>query len=195
MSKSGLGQKTVETRACLNRYMKTPLVLLYDRKDEFKRRYGKNLWWNASDRVWTWVGQKEVPEELKQFVARSYYTPRATGPRLEIELIPKTCWFSNIRNHVSPEGWKFISRQVFAGAGNRCQICGGRGDKWPVECHEVWEFNWQANVQALVGWWLCARLATMRSILGWHRCGTRNKRLGNSFRRLTGGQERSWIIT
>jgi hypothetical protein len=34
--------------------MKTPLVLPYERKDEFKQKYGKNLWWNAKEKAWTW---------------------------------------------------------------------------------------------------------------------------------------------
>jgi hypothetical protein len=131
--------------------MKTPLVLPYERKDEFKQKYGKNLWWNAKEKAWTWVGDRDVPEDLKRFVARTFYMPPANGPRLTIELIPETCWFSNIRNHVSHEGWKFISKQVFAGAHYRCQICGGQGDQWPVECHEIFEFDDRTHTQKLVG--------------------------------------------
>ena len=83
--------------------MKTPLVLPYERKDEFRQKYGKNLWWNAKEKAWTWVGDRDVPEDLKRFVARTFYMPPANGPRLTIELIPETCWFSNIRNHVDRE--------------------------------------------------------------------------------------------
>jgi hypothetical protein len=38
---------------------------------------------------------------------------------------------------------------VFAAAGRRCQCCGGRGDKWPVECHEEWIYDDRAAVQTL----------------------------------------------
>jgi hypothetical protein len=58
--------------------MKTPLVLPYERKDEFRQKYGKNLWWNAKEKAWTWVGDRDVPEDLKRFVARTFYMRRRT---------------------------------------------------------------------------------------------------------------------
>jgi hypothetical protein len=132
--------------------MKVVLALPYERKDEFKQKYGKMLRWNPEDKVWSWIGGKGLPEELKEFLARSYYTPPVSGgPRLTIELVPKTCWFSNVRNHVSNEEWKAISRQVSCGALNRCQICGGRSPIGArVECHEVFLYDEQTRTQKLV---------------------------------------------
>jgi hypothetical protein len=40
--------------------------------------------------------------------------------------------------------------QVYELAGKRCEVCGGRGSKHPVECHEVWEYDETARVQRLV---------------------------------------------
>ena len=72
------------------------------------------------------------------------------APRLTIELVPQTCWFSNVRDQVSPGDWKRIRSEVYENASRRCEICGGRGPKHPVECHEVWEYDEAAGIQRLV---------------------------------------------
>jgi hypothetical protein len=71
-------------------------------------------------------------------------------PRLTIELVPRTCWFSNVRDRVPREDWDRIRKQVYERAGHRCEVCGGRGSRHPVECHEVWEYNETTAVQRLV---------------------------------------------
>src|SRR5207237_726980 len=40
-------------------------------------------------------------------------------------------------------------RQVAANAGNRCEICGGRGQRRPVECDEMWEYDDDRKIQRL----------------------------------------------
>lgn len=73
-----------------------------------------------------------------------------SAPRLAIELVPRTCWFSNVRDRVSREDWDRIRKQVYEHAGRRCEVCGGRGSGHPVECHEVWEYEEATGVQRLV---------------------------------------------
>ncbi len=70
---------------------------------------------------------------------------------LTIELVPQTCWFSNVRSEVSPAEWDRLRKAVSHEAGNRCQICGGRGPKWPVECHEIWGYDDECHIQTLRG--------------------------------------------
>lgn len=70
---------------------------------------------------------------------------------LTIELVPHTCWFSNVRDHVDRETWDRLSRRIYADVNRMCAVCGGRGPKWPVECHELWEYDDEARVQKLVG--------------------------------------------
>lgn len=31
------------------------------------------------------------------------------------------------------------------------KVCGGRGEKWPVECHEMWQYDDKNHVQKLAG--------------------------------------------
>lgn len=72
-------------------------------------------------------------------------------PRLTIELVPSTSWFENVRSLVSPGEWDALRKATYQAAGHRCEICGGRGSKWPVECHERWEYDETTRVQKLVG--------------------------------------------
>jgi len=74
-----------------------------------------------------------------------------SGPRLTVELVPHTCWFSNVRDHVSREIWDRLRKATYRQAGNVCEICGGRGSRWPVECHEIWHYDDKKHIQMLVG--------------------------------------------
>lgn len=47
--------------------------------------------------------------------------------------------------------WDDLRRQTYRQARHLCQICGGRGERWPVECHEIWDYNDQGRVQKLIG--------------------------------------------
>lgn len=69
--------------------------------------------------------------------------------KLTVELVPQTCWFSNVRSAVSPAQWDFIRKQVYSAAYDTCEICGGVGDKHPVECHEVWNYDDENHIQKL----------------------------------------------
>jgi hypothetical protein len=75
-------------------------------------------------------------------------------PKLEIELIPKTCHYSNVRSMVTTAEWNKIRKLSYASANNKCEICGddglNQGYKHRVECHEVWEYNDKDNTQKLV---------------------------------------------
>lgn len=64
-----------------------------------------------------------------------------TDLKLTIELIPSSAWFKNLRNVVGDSTWDTIRKECYRNAGYRCEICRGKGPKWPVECHEKWEFT------------------------------------------------------
>lgn len=75
--------------------------------------------------------------------------------KLGVELVPKTCHYSNVRTTLKPKEWdtiRFISYQL---ANNKCEICGqtgleqGYGHR--VECHEIWEYNDKKFTQKLIG--------------------------------------------
>ncbi len=70
---------------------------------------------------------------------------------LTVELVPSTCWFSNVRDHVPKKTWDFLRKSTYKQAKYRCEVCGGRGDKWAVECHEIWHYDDLNYIQTLSG--------------------------------------------
>lgn len=71
-------------------------------------------------------------------------------PKLTIELVPKTCWFTNVRDTVTEKTWKELCKKVDEAAGGNCEICGSDNDGKILECHEVWDYNDETKEQTLV---------------------------------------------
>lgn len=71
-------------------------------------------------------------------------------PKLTIELVPSTCWYANVRSNVTRYQWDVLRREVYKEYNYCCAICGGKGSKHPVECHEVWEYDEEKHIQKLV---------------------------------------------
>ena len=71
--------------------------------------------------------------------------------KLTVELVPKTCFYSNVRDHVSKATWDKLRRRTYGAANHVCEICGEVGPRWPVECHEIWHYDDAIHVQKLVG--------------------------------------------
>ena len=75
-------------------------------------------------------------------------------PKLEIELVPKTCHYSNVRSMVTTAEWDKIRKLSYASANNKCEICGSdglkQGYKHRVECHEVWDYDDENKIQTLI---------------------------------------------
>lgn len=77
-------------------------------------------------------------------------SPTAMPPRLRIELVPRTCWMSNVRVHLSQHYGRVLAAEVAADGQYRCEVCGGRGRKHPVEAHEVWLYDHHQQLQTLL---------------------------------------------
>ena len=74
---------------------------------------------------------------------------------LLVELIPKTCHYSNVRTTVKPTEWDKIRFISYEAANHKCEICGdtgkNQGYKHAVECHEIWHYDDEKHVQKLIG--------------------------------------------
>lgn len=68
---------------------------------------------------------------------------------LTVELVPRTTWFSNVRSAVRKSDWDRLRRAAYRAAGDRCEVCGGRGGRHPVEAHEVFVYDDLRGVQRL----------------------------------------------
>ena len=81
--------------------------------------------------------------------------------KLEIELVPETCWYSNLRKNISQKNWDIIRKQCYKDANYKCQICGSDGKNQIFEtrgsingslnCHEIWEYDDKSHIQKLKG--------------------------------------------
>lgn len=72
-------------------------------------------------------------------------------PLLTIEMIPSSTSFTNVRSLLSIEKWNKIRRFIYKRAKYKCEICRGKGEKHPIECHEVWQYKEDTHVQRLIG--------------------------------------------
>ena len=71
--------------------------------------------------------------------------------KLTLDLVPAFTWYDNIRSRIRPVDWDRLRRATYAAAGHRCEVCGGKGRRHPVECHEIWDYDEATRVQRLTG--------------------------------------------
>jgi hypothetical protein len=75
--------------------------------------------------------------------------------KLTIELVPETCWYTNVRSNVPDRIWDLIRKKSYKEAGHKCQVCSdsgkNQGYKHDVECHEIWDYDDKNKVQKLIG--------------------------------------------
>jgi hypothetical protein len=71
---------------------------------------------------------------------------------LMIELVPRPCWYSNMRKVMTEYQWDTLRRKVYAEHHDRCAICGSeRGPGNWLQCHEIWEYDDTNHVQTIKG--------------------------------------------
>lgn len=68
--------------------------------------------------------------------------------KLHIELIPKTCWGSNLRTKLKKSDWDKIRKNIYSNEKMCCHICGEQCKS--LDAHEVWEFDEKNHIQKLL---------------------------------------------
>lgn len=68
--------------------------------------------------------------------------------KLEIDLVPSTAWYSNLRTKISKKEWDKIRKKCYAKVRQKCAICGAIGR---LNCHEIWEYDDKKHIQKLKG--------------------------------------------
>ena len=66
--------------------------------------------------------------------------------KLEFELIPDGCWYSNLRTVLTQGQWDLVRKGAYARAGGRCMICGA---VTRLEAHERWSYDMARGIQKL----------------------------------------------
>lgn len=66
------------------------------------------------------------------------------------QLVPASCWYSNVRTSVPKSIWAKIRKAVFVKHGNRCWYCNANPKS--LDCHEIWGYSedTQQNAQILI---------------------------------------------
>ncbi|MBB0229314.1 DNA primase [Streptomyces calidiresistens] len=92
-----------------------------------------------------WAAAPDIPDLLPG-------EDRTLGHGLFVDLVPSTCWFTNVRSCVAPRDWERLRRMITRRAGMRCEICGAVEDRdarrW-LEAHERWVYDHPARRQTL----------------------------------------------
>jgi hypothetical protein len=78
-------------------------------------------------------------------------TSNKNYPILTIELVPSTQWGSNLRTRLPRKQWDKLRKECYRKASHVCEVCSEVGPKWPVECHEKWDYNEETKMQTLTG--------------------------------------------
>ena len=66
--------------------------------------------------------------------------------KLDFQLVPDGCWYTNLRSALPKQVWDSLRRAAYARAGGKCSICGARGR---LEAHEVWSYDDKKHLQKL----------------------------------------------
>ena len=68
--------------------------------------------------------------------------------KLNIELVPSSTWYDNVRSQVTATQWKKLRELVLAEHGNQCSVC---GNAKRLAAHEVWAYSESTATQTLTG--------------------------------------------
>jgi hypothetical protein len=122
-------------------------------KDEAKQRGAR---WDAKARRWyassanaealsRWAAKPPIPDLLPG-------EDRSLGSGLFVDLVPSSCWFTNVRSCVVPADWERLRRMIIARADHKCEVCKAEPNpsaKVWLEAHERWTFDAGKRVQRL----------------------------------------------
>ena len=102
-------------------------------------------------KCWFWPYENDLHiVEMKSVLPRIHYplcdhvdceSGFCIQPILLPNLVPEPLWGQNLRKFLSREEWDDLRKFTYASSGYRCSICGGIGEKWPVECDEIWDYR------------------------------------------------------
>lgn len=113
------------------------------------------------------------------------------NPKLVVELVPKSCFFSNLRSNLKKKDWEKLRQLTIHNADDRCEICGSTGRGSSLECHEIWEYDDEIHLQRLIGLIaLCkschqAKHMALARHMGWESAAERHLMRINSWDRKT----------
>jgi Domain of unknown function (DUF5710) len=129
------------------------LAVPFAEKDEAKQLGAR---WDPAQRRWyaprpgmtalaRWAPRPDLPDLLPG-------EDRCFGSGLFVDLVPQSCWFTNVRTCVAAGDWDRVRQMVYRRTGDRCEACGRHRDPdagIQMEAHERWGFDDARGVQIL----------------------------------------------
>ena len=133
--------------------MKTYLAVTFEEKDEAKKLGAK---WDAINKKWYAPNMEPLLLEKWKIntepVILLCEDRNYGGNNLFVDLIPTSCWFTNVRSCVHPRDWDRLRKYVYERVNYICECCNIDTQKTNVilEAHERWDYNEETQTQKLV---------------------------------------------
>jgi hypothetical protein len=112
-----------------------PLCVSFEEKDLAKQ---VGCTWDWKNKTWFWPLKKER-NSVAKWLPKFYQDN--DQPCILPRLVPQPLWYLNLRSLLEKSEWDDLRKKVYKKANYRCTICGCQGDKWPVECDEIWSYE------------------------------------------------------
>ena len=132
------------------------LAVPFEEKDEVKKLGAK---WDNNEKKWYILDNLKNKEILLEKYKinnnpiildgedRNY-----CGNELFVDLIPRSCWFSNVRSCVHITEWDRIRNYIYTRVNYICECCGinTKENNIQLEAHERWSYDETTYTQKLV---------------------------------------------
>ena len=130
--------------------MEVYLDVPFEEKDEANELGAK---WDMEKKLWFAPHGKvdKLTERWERFETEIelHAEDRTYGDSdLYIDLVPTSCWNSNVRTYFSQAEWTKIRKYVCERSSFSCECCNDKSEK--LEVHERWDFNEDTQTQKLV---------------------------------------------
>ena len=131
--------------------------VMYNEKDLAKNLgakfdFNNKLWYIPQDI--NELNEKKILKkwELIKQVALTGEDRNYGGNDLFVDLIPKSCWFKNVRTSVARKDWDILRKHIYSRVNYICECCGidTKNNKIQLEAHERWHYNKTDKIQKLV---------------------------------------------
>tara|TARA_Y100001970_G_C14114041_1_gene792541 strand:- start:468 stop:1193 length:726 start_codon:yes stop_codon:yes gene_type:complete len=74
------------------------------------------------------------------------------GNGLFVDLVPRSCWFTNVRYCIHPSDWNRLRVYIYSRVNYTCECCGinTKNKRIALEAHERWKYDESSSTQKLV---------------------------------------------
>ena len=124
------------------------LAVSYDDKEDAKSMGArwdpiKKLWYAASDN-YELIEKYHINDEPVRLIGEDR---NFGGNDLFIDMIPRSCWFTNVRKMIHRSDWDRVRKHIYDRVDGKCECCGSSNI---IEAHERWSYDGDTKIQKLM---------------------------------------------